>query len=149
MWFDNTTLLLISGVLALTRTFLRLLILMVQQAGKNSATSLYRFKTNYAVHTGYLPQSVVFRCMNIPALFNVPGDRTLLVLPDDKTTTMAVYIMRLYNSDVGSASSRFRSTVYYHVGCQSILFATLSDSEDRRNEKEQKQRRKGQVEDHE
>ena len=41
---------------------------------------------------------------DIPALFNVP-ETGLVGLPDDKTTTMAMYIMRLYNSDVGKAAA--------------------------------------------
>ena len=54
MWFGNTTLLLISGVLGIDPGLSRLLILMVQQAGKIPLTSLTAFETNYVVHIGYL-----------------------------------------------------------------------------------------------
>ena len=78
---------------------------------------------------------------DIPALFNVP-ETGLVGLPDDKTTTMAMYIMRLYNSDVGKAAAVSVVLFIITLVVSLILFATMSDSEDRRMKKEQKQRRK-------
>ena len=66
----------------------------------------------------------------------------LVGLPDDKTTTMAMYIMRLYNSDVGKAAAVSVVLFIITLVVSLILFATMSDSEDRRMKKEQKQRRK-------
>ena len=78
---------------------------------------------------------------DIPALFNVP-ETGLVGLPDDKTTTMAMYIMRLYNSDVGKAAAVSVVLFIITLVVSLILFATMSDSEDRRMKQEQKQRRK-------
>ena len=78
---------------------------------------------------------------DIPALFNVP-ETGLVGLPDDKTTTMAMYIMRLYSSDVGKAAAVSVVLFIITLVVSLILFATMSDSEDRRMKKEQKQRRK-------
>ena len=78
---------------------------------------------------------------DIPALFNVP-ETGLVGLPDDKTTTMAMYIMRLYNSDVGKAAAVSVVLFVITLVVSLILFATMSDSEDRRMKREQKERRK-------
>ena len=71
---------------------------------------------------------------DIPALFNVP-ETGLVGLPDDKTTTMAMYIMRLYNSDVGKAAAV--SVILFAVTLivSLILFATMGDKEERRMKK--------------
>ncbi len=63
-------------------------------------------------------------------------------LPDDKTTTMAMYIMRLYNSDVGKAAAVSVVLFVITLIVSLILFATMGDSEDRRMKREQRQRRK-------
>ena len=78
---------------------------------------------------------------DIPALFNVP-ETGLVGLPDDKTTTMAMYIMRLYNSDVGKAAAVSVVLFVITLIVSLILFATMRDSEDRRMKREQRQRRK-------
>ena len=78
---------------------------------------------------------------DIPALFNVP-ETGLVGLPDDKTTTMAMYIMRLYNSDVGKAAAVSVVLFVITLIVSLILFATMGDSEDRRMKREQRQRRK-------
>ena len=71
---------------------------------------------------------------DIPALFNVP-ETGLVGLPDDKTTTMAMYIMRLYNSDVGKAAAV--SVILFAVTLivSLILFASMSDKDERRMKK--------------
>ena len=74
---------------------------------------------------------------DIPALFNVP-ETGLVGLPDDKTTTMAMYIMRLYNSDVGKAAAV--SVILFAVTLivSLILFASMSDKDERRIKKARK-----------
>lgn len=84
---------------------------------------------------------------DIPALFNVP-ETGLVGLPDDKTTTMAMYIMRLYNSDVGKAAAVSVVLFIITLVVSLILFATMSDSEDRRMKKSRNSVER-QVEDHE
>ena len=118
MWFGNTTLLLISGVLGIDPG-------LFEAADIDGATGWKKFRyitlpllKPIMLYTLVTSAIGGLQMYDIPALFNVP-ETGLVGLPDDKTTTMAMYIMRLYNSDVWKGSSRFRSTVYYHVGCQS------------------------------
>jgi multiple sugar transport system permease protein len=74
---------------------------------------------------------------DIPALFNVP-ETGLIGLPDDKTTTMAMYIMRLYNSDVGKAAAV--SVILFAVTLiiSLFLFFVMGDKEDKKMKKEAK-----------
>jgi len=76
---------------------------------------------------------------DIPALFNV-SKAGLIGNPDDKTTTMAMYIMRLYSSDVGKAAavSVFLFIVTLII---SLLFFASMKSGDTQYEK--KARKKG------
>ena len=99
-----------------------------------------RIINNYSYVGNYLIL-LINQMYDIPALFNVP-ETGLVGLPDDKTTTMAMYIMRLYNSDVGKAAAVSVVLFIITLVVSLILFATMSDSEDRRMKKEQKQRRK-------
>ena len=53
-----------------------------------------------------------------------------------------MYIMRLYNSDVGKAAAVSVVLFVITLIVSLILFATMGDSEDRRMKREQRQRRK-------
>ena len=141
MWFGNTTLLLISGVLGIDPG-------LFEAADIDGATGWKKFRyitlpllKPIMLYTLVTSAIGGLQMYDIPALFNVP-ETGLVGLPDDKTTTMAMYIMRLYNSDVGKAAAVSVVLFIITLVVSLILFATMSDSEDRRMKKEQKQRRK-------
>ena len=137
MWFGNTTLLLISGVLGIDPG-------LFEAADIDGATGFEKFRyitlpllkpiTLYTLVTSAIGGLQMY---DIPALFNVP-ETGLVGLPDDKTTTMAMYIMRLYNSDVGKAAAV--SVILFAVTLivSLILFASMSDKDERRMKKARK-----------
>lgn len=137
MWFGNTTLLLISGVLGIDPG-------LFEAADIDGATGFEKFRyitlpllKPIMLYTLVTSAIGGLQMYDIPALFNVP-ETGLVGLPDDKTTTMAMYIMRLYNSDVGKAAAV--SVILFAVTLivSLILFASMSDKDERRIKKTRK-----------
>ena len=137
MWFGNTTLLLISGVLGIDPG-------LFEAADIDGATGFENFRyitlpllKPIMLYTLVTSAIGGLQMYDIPALFNVP-ETGLVGLPDDKTTTMAMYIMRLYNSDVGKAAAV--SVILFAVTLivSLILFASMSDKDERRMKKARK-----------
>ena len=137
MWFGNTTLLLISGVLGIDPG-------LFEAADIDGATGFEKFRyitlpllKPIMLYTLVTSAIGGLQMYDIPALFNVP-ETGLVGLPDDKTTTMAMYIMRLYNSDVGKAAAV--SVILFAVTLivSLILFASMSDKDERRMKKARK-----------
>ena len=137
MWFGNTTLLLISGVLGIDPG-------LFEAADMDGATGFEKFRyitlpllKPIMLYTLVTSAIGGLQMYDIPALFNVP-ETGLVGLPDDKTTTMAMYIMRLYNSDVGKAAAV--SVILFAVTLivSLILFASMSDKDERRMKKARK-----------
>lgn len=137
MWFGNTTLLLISGVLGIDPG-------LFEAADIDGATGFEKFRyitlpllKPIMLYTLVTSAIGGLQMYDIPALFNVP-ETGLVGLPDDKTTTMAMYIMRLYNSDVGKAAAV--SVILFAVTLivSLILFASMSDKDERRMKKVRK-----------
>ena len=137
MWFGNTTLLLISGVLGIDPG-------LFEAADIDGATGFEKFRyitlpllKPIMLYTLVTSAIGGLQMYDIPALFNVP-ETGLVGLPDDKTTTMAMYIMRLYNSNVGKAAAV--SVILFAVTLivSLILFASMSDKDERRMKKARK-----------
>ena len=137
MWFGNTTLLLVSGVLGIDPG-------LFEAADIDGATGFEKFRyitlpllKPIMLYTLVTSAIGGLQMYDIPALFNVP-ETGLVGLPDDKTTTMAMYIMRLYNSDVGKAAAV--SVILFAVTLivSLILFASMSDKDERRMKKARK-----------
>lgn len=137
MWFGNTTLLLISGVLGIDPG-------LFEAADIDGATGFEKFRyitlpllKPIMLYTLVTSAIGGLQMYDIPALFNVP-ETGLVGLPDDKTTTMAMYIMRLYNSDVGKAAAV--SVILFAVTLivSLILFASMSDKDEKRMKKARK-----------
>lgn len=137
MWFGNTTLLLISGVLGIDPG-------LFEAADIDGTTGFEKFRyitlpllKPIMLYTLVTSAIGGLQMYDIPALFNVP-ETGLVGLPDDKTTTMAMYIMRLYNSDVGKAAAV--SVILFAVTLivSLILFASMSDKDERRMKKARK-----------
>ena len=137
MWFGNTTLLLISGVLGIDPG-------LFEAADIDGATGFEKFRyitlpllKPIMLYTLVTSAIGGLQMYNIPALFNVP-ETGLVGLPDDKTTTMAMYIMRLYNSDVGKAAAVSVILCAVTRLVSVILFASMSDKDERRMKKARK-----------
>lgn len=131
MWFGNTTLLLISGVLGIDPG-------LFEAADIDGATGFKKFRyitlpllKPIMLYTLVTSAIGGLQMYDIPALFNVP-ETGLVGLPDDKTTTMAMYIMRLYNSDVGKAAAV--SVILFGVTLvvSLLLFFSMSDKEEKK-----------------
>lgn len=52
---------------------------------------------------------------DIPALFNVGQGTGYVGGPNDTSTTVTMYIMRLHNTDTGSGGSSICTSLYLHL----------------------------------
>lgn len=102
MWYGNTTLLLISGMLSIDAS-------LYEAADIDGATNWQKFtRISIPLLKPILVYTLVtsaiggLQLYDIPALYNVQGN---VGLPDDTSTTVTMYIMRLYSSDTGRASA--------------------------------------------
>ncbi|MEA4896112.1 MAG: sugar ABC transporter permease [Oscillospiraceae bacterium] len=138
MWYGNTTLLLISGMLGINPD-------LYEAADLDGAGGWHKFTRItlpllkpillYVLVTSSIGGLQMY---DIPALFNVDITGALIGLPDDKTTTIAMYIMRLYKSDTGRAAAVCVMLFIITLAISMIFFASLRDREDvpkRRNAK--------------
>ena len=71
---------------------------------------------------------------DIPALFNV-SKSGLIGQPDDSSTTMAMYIMRLYQSDVGKAAAVSVFLFILTLIISLIFFGTMTDRSEKKYKK--------------
>ena len=102
MWYGNTTLLLISGMLGINSS-------LYEAADIDGANGWQKFTRitlpllkpvlMYVLVTSAIGGLQLY---DIPALFNVSGS---IGLPDDTSTTVTMYIMRLHTTDIGRASA--------------------------------------------
>lgn len=102
MWYGNTTLLLISGMLGINSS-------LYEAADIDGASGWQKFTRitvpllkpvlMYVLVTSAIGGLQLY---DIPALFNVSGS---IGMPDDTSTTVTMYIMRLYTTDLGRASA--------------------------------------------
>ncbi|MDD3794499.1 MAG: sugar ABC transporter permease [Lachnospiraceae bacterium] len=104
MWYGNTTLLLISGVLGISPDLYEA----ADIDGANGRAKFFRITLPllkpimlYVLITSAIGGLQMY---DIPALFNV-SNTGYVGFPNDNSTTVAMYIMRLYNSDVGKAAA--------------------------------------------
>lgn len=65
---------------------------------------------------------------DIPALFNTDA-AAMIGLPDDTTTTVTMYIMRLYKADVGKASAISVLLFLITLAISVVLFCIMGDHE--------------------
>ncbi|MDO4633844.1 MAG: sugar ABC transporter permease [Eubacteriales bacterium] len=128
MWFGNTSLLLISGVLGIDPG-------LFEAADIDGATGFKKFLyltlpllKPIMLYTLVTSAIGGLQMYDIPALFNVP-QTGLIGQPDDKTTTMAMYIMRLYNSDVGKAAAVSVVLFIVTLAVSLVLFFSMRDKD--------------------
>ncbi|MCD7813800.1 MAG: sugar ABC transporter permease [Lachnospiraceae bacterium] len=141
MWYGNTSILLISGVLGIDPGLYEAAD--IDGAGgwrkfTDITLPLLRPIMLYTLVTSAIGGLQMY---DIPALFNVT-ETGLKGLPNDMTTTMAMYIMRLYNSDVGKAAAVSVFLFVITLAISLILFFLMGDKEEKKLKKLEKQRRK-------
>ena len=105
MWYGNTTILLISGMLGINPS-------LYEAADIDGATGWQKYRRItlpllkpimlYVLVTSSIGGLQMY---DIPALFNVDTTGALIGLPGDTSTTIAMYIMRLYKTDTGRAGA--------------------------------------------
>lgn len=102
MWYGNTTLILISGMLSINNS-------LYEAADIDGATNWQKFtRISIPLLKPILVYTLVtsaiggLQLYDIPALYNVNGN---VGLPDDTSTTVTMYIMRLYSTDTGRAAA--------------------------------------------
>lgn len=131
-WYGNTTLLLISGMLGINPT-------LYEAAEIDGASSWERFtKITMPLLKPILLYVLVtssiggLQMYDIPALFNTDVTGALIGLPDDKTTTIAMYIMRLYKTDTGRAAAVCVLLFIITLAISLIFFASMRERDGRR-----------------
>lgn len=141
MWYGNTTLLLISGVLGINPSIYEA----ADIDGANTKQKFFRITLPllkpilmYVLITSAIGGLQMY---DIPALFN-RSKNGIIGLPDDQSTTMTMYIMRLYSSDVGKAAAVSVFLFIITLIISLIFFATMGDKDARKLKKEQKKLRK-------
>ncbi|MGN0483450.1 MAG: carbohydrate ABC transporter permease [Lachnospiraceae bacterium] len=142
MWYGNTTLLLISGILGIDPS-------LYEAAEIDGATGGQKFRyitlpllkpiLLYVLITSAIGGLQMY---DIPALFNV-SKTGLVGQPDDTSTTMAMYIMRLYNSEVGKAAAVSVLLFVITLIISLIFFASMGDKDARKLKKQQKKLQRG------
>ncbi len=130
MWYGNTTLLLISGVLGIDPC-------LYEAADIDGATGNKKFRfitlpllkpiLMYVLITSAIGGLQMY---DIPALFNVTKTG-LIGQPNDQSTTVAMYIMRLYSSDVGKAAAVSVLLFFITVAISLLFFATMTDRQEK------------------
>ncbi|MDD7402786.1 MAG: sugar ABC transporter permease [Butyribacter sp.] len=141
MWYGNTTLLLISGVLGIDPSIYEA----ADIDGANTKQKFFRITLPllkpilmYVLITSAIGGLQMY---DIPALFN-RSKTGYIGLPDDTSTTLTMYIMRLYSSDVGKAAAVSVFLFIITLIISLIFFATMGDKDARKLKREQKKRRK-------
>ncbi|MCD7709047.1 MAG: sugar ABC transporter permease [Clostridiales bacterium] len=142
MWYGNTTILLISGVLGIDPSLYEAAAIDGASGGKQFfriTLPLLKPILLYVLVTSAIGGVQLY---DIPALFNT-GTVGLIGGPDDKTTTMAMYIMRLYNNgDIGKAAAVCVFLFFVTLVISLLFFYTMGDKEARLEAKAEREKRK-------
>lgn len=141
MWYGNTSLMLISGVLGIDPG-------LFEAADIDGATGAKQFRyitlpllKPILLYTLVTSAIGGLQMYDIPALFNVT-ETNFQGMPNDTSTTVTMYIMRLYNSDVGKAATVSVILFVVTLAISLVLFASMGDKEASRLKKAQKKAQK-------
>lgn len=140
MWYGNTTILLISGILGIDPG-------LFEAADIDGATGNKKFRyitlpllkpiLLYVLVTSAIGGIQMY---DIPALFNV-SNTGYIGNPDDKSTTMAMYVMRLYQQDPGKAATVSVLLFIVTLIVSLLLFVSMQDKNDDTKKRRRKRRR--------
>ena len=130
MWYGNTTILLISGVMGISPS-------LFEAADIDGANGRQKFfKITLPLLKPILMYVLItsliggFQMYDIPALFNVQPTG-YYGNPDDKSTTVTMFIMRLYHSDPGQAAAISVLLFIVTVVASVIYFKVLGDKKEK------------------
>ena len=130
MWYGNTTLLIISGMLGINPN-------LYEAADLDGAGGWHKYtKITLPLLKPIMLYVLVtssiggLQMYDIPALFNVDTTGALIGLPDDGTTTIAMYIMRLYKIDTGRAAAVCVLLFIITLAISLIFFTSLREKSD-------------------
>ncbi len=139
MWYGNTSLLLISGVLGIDPSLYEA----ADIDGANGKNKFFRITLPllkpilmYVLITSAIGGLQMY---DIPALFN-KSKTGFIGQPGDNSTTLTMYIMRLYSNNVGKAAAVSAFLFVVTLCISLIFFATMGDKEEKRLKKERKER---------
>ncbi len=141
MWYGNTTLILIAGMMGINPSLYEA----AEIDGANGAQTF--FKITLPLLKPILLYTLVtsavggLQMYDIPSLFNVNGS-SMSGGPYDSTTSVTMYIMRLYNTDVGRAAAISVLLFVITLIVSIILFVSMGDKDERLAEKNKKQQMK-------
>ena len=134
MWYGNTMIVLCAGILGINPS-------LYEAASVDGASSKQQFfKITLPLLKPILQYTLVtsaiggLQMYDIPALFNV-SKSGLIGQPDDSSTTMAMYIMRLYQSDVGKAAAVSVFLFILTLIISLIFFGTMTDRSEKKYKK--------------
>jgi multiple sugar transport system permease protein len=137
MWYGNTTLILIAGMMGINPSLYEA----AEIDGANGGQTF--FKITLPLLKPILLYTLVtsavggLQMYDIPSLFNVNGS-SMSGGPNDSTTTVTMYIMRLYNSDVGRAAAVSVLLFLITLIVSICLFISMGDKEEKLAEKQKK-----------
>jgi multiple sugar transport system permease protein len=137
MWYGNTTLILIAGMMGINPSLYEA----AEIDGANGGQTF--FKITLPLLKPILLYTLVtsavggLQMYDIPSLFNVNGS-SMSGGPNDSTTTVTMYIMRLYNSDVGRAAAVSVLLFIITLIVSICLFISMGDKEEKLAEKQKK-----------
>lgn len=142
MWYGNTTLLLISGMIGINPSI-------YESADLDGATSKQKFfhitlPLLKPVLLYVLVTSVIggLQLYDIPALFNTGQGTGYVGGPNDTSTTVTMYIMRLHSTDTGRAAAvsvlLFIITLIFSL----FFFRTMGDRDEYKRAKEERRARR-------
>ena len=127
MWYGNTTLLLIAGMMGINPSLYEA----AEIDGASNSQCFFQITLPLLkpIMLYVLVTSAIggLQMYDIPAMFNVNGS-SMSGGPDDKTTTVAMYIMRLYSSDVGRAAAVSVLLFVVTLIISLIFFSTLGSN---------------------
>lgn len=135
MWYGNTTLILIAGMMGINPSLYEA----AEIDGANGAQTF--FKITLPLLKPILLFTLVTSAVggvqmyDIPSLFNVNGS-SMSGGPADSTTTMSMYIMRLYNTDVGRAAAISVMMFIITLIISICLFVSMGDKDEKLAEKQ-------------
>lgn len=129
MWYGNTALLLIAGMIGINPSI-------YESADLDGASSWQKFSRITIpllkpVLLYVLVTSVIggLQLFDIPALFNVGQGTGYMGGPNDSSTTVTMYIMRLHNTDTGRAAAVSVLLFIITLICSLVFFKIFNEDE--------------------
>ncbi len=142
MWYGNTTLLLIAGMIGINPSLYEA----ADLDGCNGRQKFFKITLPLLkpVLLYVLVTSVIggLQLYDIPALFNVGQGTGYMGGPNDTSTTVTMYIMRLHTTDTGRAAAVSVLLFLITLAVSLLFFRVFSGSEEYEKAKRERRRRR-------